>query len=59
MARMIVITLLAILALLLPARAIDLSKSKNIQLEFADTDVVPKTALVSRNIRLLKISCLV
>ncbi|KAH0948581.1 hypothetical protein HN011_001700 [Eciton burchellii] len=45
MARMIVITLLAILALLLPARAIDLSKSKNIQLEFADTDVVPKTAL--------------
>lgn len=47
MSRPIVVSL-AVLALLQAASAIDVSKTSNVEFEFADKDVVPKTALVSR-----------
>ncbi|KYN05657.1 PREDICTED: uncharacterized protein LOC108771483 [Cyphomyrmex costatus] len=45
MSRPIVVLALAILSLLQTVTAVDLSQTKNVQIDFAEKDIVPKTAL--------------
>ncbi|CAL1677182.1 unnamed protein product [Lasius platythorax] len=42
-----IVVVFAVLALLQASSAIDLSETKNVQIQFADEDIVPKTALKS------------
>lgn len=45
----LIIVVLAVVVLLQVVCAIDLSTTKNVEISFADEDVVPKTALVRQN----------
>ncbi|KYM78372.1 PREDICTED: uncharacterized protein LOC105621509 [Atta cephalotes] len=45
MSRPIVVLALAILGLLQTVAAVDLSQTKNVQIDFTEKDIVPKTAL--------------